>query len=518
MKVFLSHSSADKVLARRLAGDLQAANVDVWLDQWEIRVGEMFEQKIEQGLHDSQFVIVLLTRQSVGSNWVEREWRHKFEVEARSERIAIIPVRGEVCEIPDFLAQRSYADIAGGGYPLGFRHLLEILRHYAEEAAIAVPDAELVADDPAVPMVPILTPITLEVGAELIPLFEPDGVGHNRFLDVLARQLRDDLRAEFGFPFPGIRVRGVTSEMPPRAVLISIDEVPEAMFELGRAEVLAAAAVDVLAAQGIRAVPYEDVITTLAVSRIDAADRTAATGMGIESWDTLEYIALALRSLIRRQASLFLDMDGVHRLVSSFRETVPELVDATVPAGISWIELTLALRQLVEEGIGIGDMGRILDAVRRRGVKYRESRDTLLLVEQIRHALAEQITMRFTGGRNQLSVLELHREIESQMVDSILQTDGGPYLQLAPEATQAILSAVRDCLTGLGPGSAGVPLLVTDTRIRRFMRRLVSLEFSLLQVLSRAEIAAGVELRVEGVIAFCTGGRPMIGDTGGAGS
>ena len=33
---------------------------------------------------------------SVGSNWVEREWRHKFEVEARSERIAIIPVRGEV--------------------------------------------------------------------------------------------------------------------------------------------------------------------------------------------------------------------------------------------------------------------------------------------------------------------------------------------------------------------------------------------------------------------------------------
>ena len=41
-------------------------------------------------------------------------------------------------------------------------------------------------------------------------------------------------------------------------VLISIDEVPEAMFELGRAEVLAAAAVDVLAAQGIRAVPYED--------------------------------------------------------------------------------------------------------------------------------------------------------------------------------------------------------------------------------------------------------------------
>src|SRR5262252_4407912 len=79
VKVFLSHSSADKVLARRLARDLQSANVEVWLDQWQIGVGESFEQRIQQGLEETDFVIVLLTRHGVASQWVHREWRDKVK-------------------------------------------------------------------------------------------------------------------------------------------------------------------------------------------------------------------------------------------------------------------------------------------------------------------------------------------------------------------------------------------------------------------------------------------------------
>src|SRR5690348_10922358 len=83
MKVFLSHSSFDKDLARRLARDLRATNIDVWLDQWEIGVGEEFAHKIEQGLEEVAFVIVLLTHASVDSEWVDREWRLKVQQEAQ---------------------------------------------------------------------------------------------------------------------------------------------------------------------------------------------------------------------------------------------------------------------------------------------------------------------------------------------------------------------------------------------------------------------------------------------------
>ena len=67
MKLFLSHSSKDKCLARRLALDLRAANIDVWLDQWEIGVGAEIAQHVERGVDEADFVVVLLTRASVVS-------------------------------------------------------------------------------------------------------------------------------------------------------------------------------------------------------------------------------------------------------------------------------------------------------------------------------------------------------------------------------------------------------------------------------------------------------------------
>ena len=78
MKLFLSHSSKDKVLARRLARDLKSVHIDVWLDQWEIGIGEEFVQCIEHGVDEADFVIVLLTRTSVTSEWVNREWRRSL--------------------------------------------------------------------------------------------------------------------------------------------------------------------------------------------------------------------------------------------------------------------------------------------------------------------------------------------------------------------------------------------------------------------------------------------------------
>jgi hypothetical protein len=107
------------------------------LDQWEIGVGTEYVQSIERGVDEAEFVIVLLTLASVASNWVDREWRRKFQKETQTKRIAVVPVRGESCEIPDFLAHRSQADVPGGSYPLGFRHLLTILRHYSVEVSDA---------------------------------------------------------------------------------------------------------------------------------------------------------------------------------------------------------------------------------------------------------------------------------------------------------------------------------------------------------------------------------------------
>ena len=442
MKVFLSHSSADKDLARRLAHDLESAHIDVWLDQWEIRIGDEFVQKIEQGLDEVEFVIVLLTPASVASEWVDREWRHKVQHEAQHKRIAIVPVRGEPCEIPDFLAQRSHADISGGSYPMGLAHLLAILRFYADEADL--PASPIETKPPAQTMLPIVTPIALEVGRELISLFEPDGAGANRALDELAPRVRDALQAEFGFVFPGISVRGNDIDMPPRGALIMVDEVPELVLDVGR------------------------------------------------DGDAAEHLFGELQAVLRRMASSFIDIDVARRLVDAVGPATE-----TVPKRVSWFELTDVLRRLVDEDIAIHDIGRVLEAF---STCKHGPHDTAALAEQARHALCGQISAKFLRGRDTLPVLLLDRQTEAAVGSAIQHTPVGAYLALDPALADKLLASVRVEMTSLGPGADGAPILVTSPELRPFIRRLVGLEFPTLHVLSRQDIVPGTQIDIVGTL------------------
>lgn len=112
--VFLSHSSMDKDLARRIAHDLQRAGVSVWLDEWEIVVGDSISQRIQQGLEDAEFVAVLLSRASIKSGWVGKEWQSRIGEEAADPRVVVLPIRSDDCEIPQLLRDKRHADLANG--------------------------------------------------------------------------------------------------------------------------------------------------------------------------------------------------------------------------------------------------------------------------------------------------------------------------------------------------------------------------------------------------------------------
>lgn len=498
MKVFLSHSSADKVLARRLARDLQAAKVDVWFDQWEIQVGDKFAQRIDQGLEAVDFVVVLLTRASVASEWVDREWRQKVQHEALSKRIAVIPVRSESCEIPDFLAQRAHANIGGGSYPLGFRHLLTILGHLAGGVQFATPESGKPSPPPYGSQIPIVTPIALEVGRDLIPLFEPDDSGCSRALSQLAPAMRASVEAEFGFPIPGIRIRANETDMAPRSALILIDEIPEGMIESVPEGVLVQATKTELASIGVPGVPYVDGIVGTGCMSILAGDRNQVESAGFCTWDSAEYLVHALRHVVRRMLEDFLDVDLVRQLVDPVDAVAPELVAATIPERLSWSELTDVLQRLVAEGVSIADMRQIFQALSEDAAT---KEDTVTMTERVRHALAPQITARALRGRDALPVLRVAHEIEQAFLRGIQRTAAGAYLSLAPADSGAVLSSVRRHLGATEVASKDVAILVTEVQIRPFIRRLVSLEFPELCVLSSQDLVDDTPIHVVGTIA-----------------
>ena len=481
IKVFLSYSSTDAELARRLALDLRSVNIDVWLDQWQLGVGEEIAQKIDKGVEQADFVIVLLTRASVASKWVQHEWRQKVLNEAQTQRVAVIPVRGEVCEIPDFLAQRSSADISGGSYPQGFRYLLEILRHHSDDGGFDMPKrgAVSVGDESLPSMIPVVTPITLEVGTDLIPLFESNSQGGTSALDRLAPLMRNALHQEFGFSFPGVRVRGV-ADMPAAGALIMIDEIPEAMFEVSRQEVLVNANVEVLKQYGIQANAREDLVTGQARARIDPGDRAAADDAGFTTWDAAEYLFYALHTVVRSMADCFLDIDTTYTLVAAIERSSPQLVAETVPKTWAWIDVCNTLQLLLEEEISIADMESILLVLSQ--YKQDEQHDTVLMAERIRHALNKQITAKLLHGRDSLPVVRLDAGIENHISDSIHTTPSGSYLDADPEVLQKILAAIRRQIGVLDAA------ILTQQSIRRYIRKLVELEFPWLKVISPQDL------------------------------
>jgi hypothetical protein len=122
-RVFVSHSSSDSQFTRRLARDLQARGHDIWLDEWQIRVGECIPTRIEQGLRESQFVVVVMSARACASHWVDREWKTRYWDEVNSNQLIILPALIENCEIPQLLKTKRYADFRAD-YETGLLQLL----------------------------------------------------------------------------------------------------------------------------------------------------------------------------------------------------------------------------------------------------------------------------------------------------------------------------------------------------------------------------------------------------------
>jgi hypothetical protein len=130
-QVFLSHSSRDKRIVRKLASDLKAAGVGVWLDEWVVQVGTPITQAISSGLDVSDFVGVWLTAAAVESRWVEREWQAKFAEEVQTGRITVLPLLAETCAVPALLRDKRFADFRNS-YNDGLNALLGAIAAPAE--------------------------------------------------------------------------------------------------------------------------------------------------------------------------------------------------------------------------------------------------------------------------------------------------------------------------------------------------------------------------------------------------
>lgn len=118
MTTFISYARADGPFALRLATDLRAAAVDVWLDQLDIQPGDTWDQAVEQALKRCDTLLVVLTPRSVASRSVMDEVSYAIEENKR-----ILPVLLENCELP-FRLRRLQHTTFTNEYDAALRRLL----------------------------------------------------------------------------------------------------------------------------------------------------------------------------------------------------------------------------------------------------------------------------------------------------------------------------------------------------------------------------------------------------------
>ena len=122
--VFLSYARADAENVDRIAADLKAEGINVWLDRDQLAPGESWVKQIESAISRSDFLLFFISRNSLKSKWAMVEYRAAFTSLKEAGGTRIIPVLlEEVGELPSFLASIQYADFTKSYYA-GVRSLV----------------------------------------------------------------------------------------------------------------------------------------------------------------------------------------------------------------------------------------------------------------------------------------------------------------------------------------------------------------------------------------------------------
>lgn len=130
---FISHASEDKEdFVSPLAMELRRLGVKVWFDKFELKVGDSLSRRIDEGLSNSRFGIVVLSQAFFAKAWPEYELRGLVAREIGRKKV-ILPVwynvsKDQVLSFSPPLADKLAIHANGNEVRVITRSLIEVIR------------------------------------------------------------------------------------------------------------------------------------------------------------------------------------------------------------------------------------------------------------------------------------------------------------------------------------------------------------------------------------------------------
>ncbi|NEP84643.1 MAG: TIR domain-containing protein [Okeania sp. SIO3B3] len=131
-QIFLSYAREDGLPILDVYRKLKQAGYKVWLDTEDLIPGQVWDDQISKVIRASDFIIVFFSTVSVAKRgYLQKELKLALDVleTIPDDRIFIVPVRLDECEVPEKFNQFQYCDLFKGN---SFEKLLKALEKEGE--------------------------------------------------------------------------------------------------------------------------------------------------------------------------------------------------------------------------------------------------------------------------------------------------------------------------------------------------------------------------------------------------
>jgi flagellar biosynthesis protein FlhA len=355
-----------------------------------------------------------------------------------------------------------------------------------EEAALA-PAEEAKPVETLESLLPI-DPLALEIGYGLIPLVEEGGPLLTRI-----KAIRKQMVTDMGFIVPPVHIKDNLSLKPTQySLLIKGVEVASAEVMINKYLAISPTTEKVR----IEGIPAKDPTFGLPALWIDERDVERAQLAGYTVVDVPSVITTHLTEVIKNYAHELLGKQDVQKLLDNLSKTHPKVVEDLIPGLLNLGAVQKVLQNLLRERVCIRDLQTILEAL---SDYANVTKDTDILTEYVRQALARGITRQLQNPDGSVSVILIDPRVERLIVEAVQTTPQGSYLALDPAATEKVVEGIRRSFEeGMQKGYQ--PVLLCSPAIRRFVKKLTERVSGSIMVVSHGEIAPGTKVYSIGTV------------------
>lgn len=338
--------------------------------------------------------------------------------------------------------------------------------------------------------------VELEVGYGLINIVESSESG-----DLLERivSIRKQFALDLGIIVPSIHIRdNLQLEPGEYRVLLKGSKVgggtlrPEYLLAMDPGNVMSR----------VDGIPTKEPAFGLDALWVARNQKEEAELAGYTVVDLATVMATHITEIIRMHAHELLGRQEASLLVDNFKKSYPKVVEELIPDPLPLGSVVKVLQNLLKEQVSIRDLLTIFETL---ADDAHRTKDTEVLTESVRKALARGITNRYRTDDGRVHVLSLDPRLEELIANSLLQTEQGVQLVMDPRVAHAMIEGIASTIEN-HPEIAGQPILLTSPTARRHIFKLTSRFIPQLVVLSHNELTADAHISPVGTVELAHAG------------